>query len=241
MSGQITYLAAFVAGIVSFLSPCVLPLIPAYVSFVTGVSIAELRHAEKPVGRILGPVLAFVAGFTVIFVGLGASASALGGVLTANRELLSRVAGVVIALLGLVLLEVIPLPWLHSRGLNASALARFGPWASLALGLAFPFALGPCAGPVYGAILTLALNTSSVGFGASLLFAYSAGLAVPFIAVSLLLEQLAGTLRWLVRHSRTINRVAGVILVAMGVAMALGLFGYVARFLQTLPLLGGIG
>ena len=241
MSTQVSIIAALGAGVVSFLSPCVLPLLPAYISFVTGMSLGELTGEDRRAARILGPVLLFVLGFTLVFVALGASASVLGAMLNANRELLSRAAGVVIAIFGVVLLDVVPLPWLHGGGLNASGFRRFGPWASFALGLAFPFALGPCAGPVYGAILTLAIDTRSVSSGALLLLAYSAGLAIPFIAVSLLLGRLAPTLKWFSRHSRAINRVAGALLVVTGVAMATGLFGYVARFLQTLPLLDRIG
>jgi cytochrome c-type biogenesis protein len=241
MNGQVGIVAAFAAGVVSFLSPCVLPLLPAYISFVTGMSLGELTGEDRHAVRILGPVLLFVLGFTLVFVALGASASVLGAMLDANRELLSRSAGVVVAIFGVVLLDVVPLPWLHVGGLNASGLRRFGPWAALALGLAFPFALGPCAGPVYGAILTLAIDTRSVASGALLLLVYSAGLAIPFVAVSLLLGRLASTLKWFGRHARTINRIAGAVLIVMGVAMATGLFGYVARFLQTLPLLDRIG
>lgn len=242
MYPQVSMIAAFGAGVVSFLSPCVLPLLPAYISFVTGMSLGELTGEDRRATRVLGPVLLFVLGFTLVFVALGASASVLGALLSANRELLSRAAGVVIAIFGVVLLDVVPLPWLHGGGgLNASGFRRFGPWAAVALGLAFPFALGPCAGPVYGAILTLAIDTRSVSSGALLLLVYSAGLAIPFVAVSLLLSRLAPALKWLGRHAKVINRIAGAVLIVMGVAMATGLFGSVARFLQTLPLLDRIG
>lgn len=238
---QVSIIAAFGAGVVSFLSPCVLPLLPAYISFVTGMSLGELTGDDRRAVCILGPVLLFVLGFTVVFVALGASASVLGALLNANRDLLSRLAGVVIVLFGVVLLDVVPLPWLHGGGLNAAGFRRYGPWASFVLGLAFPFALGPCAGPVYGAILTLAIDTRSVSSGALLLLVYSAGLAIPFIAVSLLLGRLTPTLKWLGRRSKLINRVAGALLILTGLAMATGLFGSVARFLQTLPLLDRIG
>jgi cytochrome c-type biogenesis protein len=241
MGQQVGIVAAFAAGVVSFLSPCVLPLLPAYISFVTGMSLGELTGEDRRTTRVLGPVLLFVLGFTLVFVALGASASVLGAMLNANRELLSRAAGVAIAVFGVVLLDVVPLPWLHGGGLNAAGFRRFGPWAAFALGLAFPFALGPCAGPVYGAILTLAIDTRSVSSGALLLLVYSAGLALPFVAVSLLLGRLAPTLKWFGRHAKVINRIAGVVLIVTGVAMATGLFGSVARFLQTLPLLDRIG
>jgi cytochrome c-type biogenesis protein len=238
--GQIGVLAAFGAGVVSFLSPCVLPLLPAYISFITGMSLGELKGQDRSVRRVLGPVLLFVLGFTLVFVALGASASVLGALVNANRQVLSRVAGVIVALFGLVLLDVVPLPWVHG-GLDAARFRRFGPWTALMLGVAFPLALGPCAGPVYGAILTLAIDTRSVTSGALLLLVYSAGLAIPFVVLSLLLGRMAVTLTWLARHAKTINRVAGAVLVVTGIAMATGLFSYAARFLQTLPLLSRIG
>lgn len=239
--GGVGFVAAFGAGVVSFLSPCVLPLLPAYISFITGMSLGELSGGDRSVAKVLGPVALFVAGFTVVFVGLGASASVLGGLLNANRELLTRIAGVVIALFGVVLLDVVPLPFLHGGGVNAAGLRRFGPLASLALGVTFPFALGPCAGPVYGAILTLAIDSRSVSTGAVLLLVYSLGLALPFVLVSVLLGRLTPALRWLNRHAKTINRLAGAILVVMGVAIATGVFGQVARLLQTIPFLRALG
>jgi cytochrome c-type biogenesis protein len=242
MGTQIGILAAFGAGFVSFLSPCVLPLIPAYVSFMTGLSLAELTDPDKRPGRVLGPVLLFVAGFTVVFVALGASASVLGALLTANKALLTRIAGGVLVILGVVLLDIVPLPFMRGgAGMDAAVFRRFGPAASVALGMAFPFALGPCAGPIYGAILTLAVDSRSVGTGALLLLAYSIGLAVPFVAASLLLARMAGTLRWLAARARAIQRVAGVILVLMGIAMVTGLIERAAPLLRSIPLLGGIG
>ncbi len=242
MTGQVGTVVAFGAGVVSFLSPCVLPLIPAYVSFMTGMSLSELTGDGRRVSRILGPVLLFVAGFSVVFVAMGAGASVLGSLVSANRILLERVAGVVVIALGIVLLDVIPMPWLHGgAGVDAAHFRKFGPWASLALGVAFPFALGPCAGPVYGSILTLAVDSRSVGAGAVLLLVYSLGLALPFVAVSLLLGRLASTLAWLSRHARLIDRIAGAVLVLMGIAMVTGLFELFGTFLQTIPLLRSIG
>jgi cytochrome c-type biogenesis protein len=219
----------------------VIPLIPAYVSFMTGMSLAELKDKDRPVGKILGPVLLFVLGFTIVFVAMGASASALGSFVSSYKDVLTKIAGAVIVVFGVILLDVIPLPWLHMGGIDAAGVRRFGPWAALAFGMAFPFAIGACAGPVYGAILTLALGTQSVGAGASLLLVYSFGLAVPFVAVSLLLERLVGTLGWLARHARTINRVAGVVLILMGLAMMTGLIEQAGSLLRTIPGLGSIG
>lgn len=242
MIAPISLIAAFWAGVISFLSPCVLPLIPAYVSFMTGMSLGELTAGDRRTSRMLVPVLLFVAGFTVVFVALGAGASVLGSVLNANRTALTRAAGIVVFLLGIVLLDIVPLPFLKGGGgIDATVFRRFGGWAALVLGLAFPFALGPCAGPVYGAILTLAVDSRSVAEGSRLLLVYSLGLALPFVVTSLLLDRLAGTLRWFVRHSKTINRVAGAVLVAMGLAMVTGLIDRVAVLLRAVPFIGSIG
>jgi cytochrome c-type biogenesis protein len=235
VSPQISLVAAFAAGLVSFLSPCVLPLIPAYISFMTGMSLAELTSPQRRTARLIGPVLLFVTGFTVVFVALGAGASVLGSLLNANRVLLTRAAGVVVFLLGVVLLDMVPLPFLRGgSGIDASTFRRFGGWASLALGLAFPFALGPCAGPVYGAILTL-------GAGSLLLLAYSIGLAVPFILTAVLLDRATVALTWLARRAKVINRIAGVVLVVLGLAMMTGLIDKAGVWLRAIPFIGSIG
>jgi cytochrome c-type biogenesis protein len=242
VSPQISLVAAFAAGLVSFLSPCVLPLIPAYISFMTGMSLAELTSPQRRTARLIGPVLLFVTGFTVVFVALGAGASVLGSLLNANRVLLTRAAGVVVFLLGVVLLDMVPLPFLRGgSGIDASTFRRFGGWASLALGLAFPFALGPCAGPVYGAILTLAVDGRSVGAGSLLLLAYSIGLAVPFILTAVLLDRATVALTWLARRAKVINRIAGVVLVVLGLAMMTGLIDKAGVWLRAIPFIGSIG
>lgn len=242
MSTQISLAAAFVAGLVSFVSPCVLPLIPAYVSFMTGMSLAELTSPDRQRTKLLGPVLLFVAGFTVVFVALGAGASVIGALLNANRVLLTRVAGVVVLLLGVVLLDIVPLPFLRSgAGMDAAAFRRFGGWAGLVLGVTFPFALGSCAGPVYGAILTLAVDSRSVGVGSLLLLVYSIGLAVPFVVTALLLDRATVALKWLSRRAKLINRIAGAVLVMLGIAMTSGLVDRLGVWLRAWPVIGSIG
>lgn len=223
-SGTVGLLAAFAAGLVSFVTPCCLPLVPGYISFVTGLSLGELGAGERRTWDVLGPILLFVAGFTVVFVALGASASVLGAVLAQYRGLLTKVAGAVVFLFGLVLLDVLPVPWLR-RGTHVDpARARgFGRLSAVALGVVFPFALGPCAAPIYGAILTLAVDSAQVGRGALLLLVYSLGLAVPFVLIGLLFGRLAGRLHWFARHARAIDRVAGAILMVVGVLVFTGL------------------
>jgi cytochrome c-type biogenesis protein len=235
----VSYAAAFVAGLVTFLSPCLLPLLPVYLSFITGMSAAELRESGRRSTDVLVPILLFVLGFTIVFVALGASASALGAVLIKWKPVIERLAGVVAVVLGVVLLDVIPLPFLHGGPVIDPAVARrFGGAAAFVLGLVFPFAIGPCAGPVYGAIVLMAADARSLPGGAGLLAVYSAGLAVPFIVFGLLFGTLIGKLSFLTRHARTVNRIAGVILIVFGLLVATDLLHYVEAWVgQALPFL----
>ncbi len=230
--------AAFVAGLLSFLTPCVLPLVPVYIAFMTGMSLTELTAEDRSIARILGPVLLFVAGFTIVFVGLGASASVLGSFFESNRTLLDGVIGVALILLGIILIDVLPIPWLHGVSVDAARFRRFGPVAAFVLGLAFPLAMGLCAGPVYGPILMLAGTRETAAQGAWLLFVYSLGLALPFVATSLLLNKVTPLLRWLSRHSKGINRFAGVLLVAIGALLLTGrlaeVMAWLGRYLPSL-------
>ncbi|TLM80348.1 MAG: cytochrome c biogenesis protein CcdA [Actinobacteria bacterium] len=240
MGANVGAAAAFGAGLVSFLSPCVLPLIPAYLSFITGLSLAELGSGDRRVLDVLGPVLLFVAGFTLVFVGSGASASVLGQLLSRHQALLQRIAGAVIVLLGVYLLDVVRVPWLTGLHVDPARARSFGRGASFVLGLLFPFALGTCAGPVYGAILMLAADAGTVSTGVLLLGAYAAGLAVPFVAVGLLFGRLSGALRALQRHAKAINRGAGVVLIVTGALMLLGRFEQLGLWLgSVLPSVGG--
>jgi len=240
LDGQIGIAVAFGAGLVSFLSPCVLPLIPGYVSFMTGMSLGELESEERRIADVLVPSVLFVAGFTSVFVALGASASLLGSLLVAYRDPLTRASGVLIFALGFLMLGVVRVPWLYGEARFDMAKARsFGRWASFLAGMAFAFGWTPCVGPILGSILVLAGQSGHVGSGVVLLLAYSLGLGVPFLLVALLLGRLAGALVWLKRHSRAINRIAGVILMLLGIAIATDTLGRVVLLLSRfLPLSG---
>lgn len=240
MGSQIGLVTAFGAGLVSFLSPCVLPLVPAYLSFMTGLSVSELGSRERGVWGVLGPVLLFVSGFSIVFVASGASASLLGSLLLRYEDVLEFVAGAVVFLLGVLLLDLVHVPWLSSLSVDPARSRSFGRGAAFVLGLLFPFALGTCAGPVYGAILVMAAQAGTVARGAVLLVAYAAGLAVPFIAVGSLFGRLSGRMRSLQRHARTVNRVAGAVLLVMGVLMLTGWIDRVGALLGGL-LPAGVG
>lgn len=229
---------AFAAGVLGFFSPCIMPLIPGYLSFVSGVSLLELDPAERRrhVGRVLAATLAFVLGFSFVFTALGASASLLGSFVLEHREVLSRVGGAIVIVLGLVLLGVIRVPGLYRKRRVEITRRPTGLLGTVLVGMAFGFAWTPCVGPVLGAILTLAATTARAADGAWLLFAYSLGLGVPFLATALLLGTAFSALRALARHAYAIERASGAFLVVMGAALMFDwIFRLNAWILQVLP------
>jgi len=184
--------AALAAGFVSFLSPCVLPLIPGFISFITGLTTAELADETKPaLSVVLVPSLLFVAGFTFVFVALGASASMLGSLLAPYRGVLATAAAVLIIAMGVLMLGIIKIPGLYGeKRFDLSKTRSLGRWAAPVMGMAFAFGWTPCVGPILASILALAGSSSDVGRGMLLLLAYSAGLGVPFLLVGLLFGKL---------------------------------------------------
>lgn len=234
MDGSVGILAAFAAGVVSFLSPCVLPLIPGYLSFITGYTPTQLSDRSAPWRSVLVPSLLFVAGFSIVFIGLGATASVLGNALVQFRTILVQVSGVLVFVLGFFMLGIIRLPWLYGEARFELGKARsFGKAAALVMGMAFAFGWTPCVGPILGSILALASSSGSVSDGVLLLVAYSLGLGVPFVATALLFGQLRGALSWLNRHALVINRVAGILLMIVGALIFSGSMGRLAGWLTT--------
>ena len=221
MHGPALPLLALFAGLVSITSPCCLPLVPGYVSYVSSLPVSEL---SAPAARrvALRASLLFVAGFTVVFTLLGATASVIGVVLLRNLTLLTRVAGVLILIMGLASLGLFRLRWLQ-RELRVD-LARLpaGPAGAFPLGMAFALGWTPCIGPVLAAVLTLAASSQSGLAGALLLAIYSAGLGIPFLLIALGYQRLNGSLRFLRNHGRAIERLGGVLLVAVGVGYISG-------------------
>lgn len=220
-------IAAFGAGLISVLSPCVVPLLPAYLSLVSGVSVEELREGED-LGELRARVrrgsLGFVAGFSAVFIALGASASAIGGFLVGFRiELFGltigavEIAGVVIIVMGLHLLGVLRIPWLYrDTRFHVQGTPR-GFLGTALVGAAFAFGWSPCIGPILGGILTLAGSRETVGQGIWLLSVYSAGLAVPFLLAGWSLERFLQAFQRVRRHFRRIELASGALLVAVGV------------------------
>lgn len=215
---------ALVAGLVSFTSPCTLPLLPGYVSYVSGLTPPEsgTRLPSAARRRTLTAAVLFVVGFAAVFTALGASASALGFLLDGHRRLLTIVGGIVILVMGIAMTGLVRVPLLHREArLN---LSRFGsgPASALPLGAAFAFGWTPCVGPVLASILTTAATTTTVARGAVLLLTYSFGLGLPFVALAVGMARGRGRLRWLRRNSRRIEIAGGIVLAAMGIALLTG-------------------
>ena len=226
-----SFALAFVAGLLSFLSPCVLPLIPSYVGFLTGLTLEELEVRR---GTALLHALWFVAGFSLIFIALGATASALGALLLRSQVWIGRIGGVVVILFGLYLLGVLrPGILLRERKLQ---LARkpLGYLGSAFVGITFGAAWTPCIGPILGAILTLAAAQASVGHGAFLLTAYSAGLALPFVLTALALDRFLAWFQRFRPYLAWVERIAGALLILLGVLLLTDRFTLLASWLQGL-------
>ena len=237
--------AAFAAGMISFLSPCVLPLVPAYVSYVAGQSNASLERTRDVHQRLSALALSgvFVLGFGVVFVALGAGASALGSLLLRYRYEANLIGGAVVIVFGLLMIGMSRgMPWLQREWRWHPNLPGGRPAAAFVLGLAFGFGWTPCIGPVLGAILTLGA-TQAPGTGATALLAvYAAGLGVPFLLVAVFTRELAARMRVLRRVGWLLQIVAGVVLVVMGIAMMTGeLSRFAFWLLETFPALGRIG
>ncbi len=228
-------LVAFAAGVISFLSPCVLPLVPGYLSMMSGVGTAELAVATKAdTRRMLRSTLLFVAGFTLVFVALGAGASAIGQVLNEHQRGLNQIAGAVVIVMGLAMAGVVtPRLFQQERRVDVHP-SRLGNFAAPVMGMAFAFGWTPCIGPVLASVLSLAATEATLASGVSLLLAYSLGLGVPFVATGVAFGRLGGALGWVKRHARVINLVSGLLLAAFGVLLFTNRLSRMSSFLVEL-------
>ena len=213
-----TVFAAFAVGFVSFISPCVLPLVPGYLSAISGVSFAELQEGKSR-SRVIGPALLFCLSFTVMFVALGMTATGIGRTLAEHRLLIRHVAGIVIFFMGLLFIGTLFVPLLNREWRPETLLSRASTGGPVVAGLAFAVAWLPCTGPTLGAILTAASTQSTVAKGGVLLAFYSAGLGVPFVLSALAFSRVTGVFRFFRDHYGVITLVSGVILMAMGVLL----------------------
>ena len=233
--GGVGYLAAFGGGIVSFLSPCVLPLVPGYLSVVTGYDIAELRDGGTGrLGRIAGHTALFVAGFTAVFVLLGLSATSIGRAVTVNHVLLTRVSGALVLAMAAFLAGSLFLraPRLYGERRFHPAAARLGPLAAPVTGAAFGFGWTPCIGPVLASVLAAAAVQGHAGRGALLLVAYSLGLGVPFLATGLALGRLTAPLDWVKRRLPALTAGSAAVMAGFGVVLTLDRLPWVTAQLE---------
>jgi len=244
MTPDVTIFAAAFAGLVSFLSPCVLPLVPPYLVYLAGTSLERLadREPEPRVKReAVAASLLFVLGFSTVFVALGASASVIGGLIRAWSGPLSTIAGIAIIVMGLHFLGLTPIALLH-REKRMQMTRPVGLWGAYVMGLAFAFGWTPCIGPILAAILAVAASEQTVVKGAGLLAVYSLGLGVPFVIAALAIEPFAAFLARFKHHLHRVEQAMGALLVLTGVAFLTGSISQMSVWLlDAFPGLGSIG
>jgi cytochrome c-type biogenesis protein len=231
----VSFSAAFIAGLLSFLSPCVLPLIPAYFSFITGFSIDELlgEHSKNIRKKVFFSTLAFVCGFSFVFILMGASASYIGNLIAAYKDYIRIIGGVIIILFGIHLTG-----WIHFRSLNIER--RFHVqnrplhfMGTFVIGMAFGAGWSPCIGPLLGSILVIASSEETVWKGIQLLALYSAGMAIPFILISIFINLLLEFLQRANRFIKYINRIAGILLILVGIFLLTDSFTLIYSLLSS--------
>lgn len=221
-SGSPTVLAAFAVGLISFISPCVLPLVPGYLSAISGVSMAEIQGNRRSRSAFLGPAVVFCLSFTVMFVALGMTATGLGSTLRDHLSTLDKIAGGFIVAMGVFMLAAPLVPRLNATWHPERLMSRAGSGGPVLAGLAFAVAWTPCVGPTLTSILAAAATSDTVGRGGLLLAWYSAGLAVPFLLTAVAFERMALAFAWIRRHYAIVTAVSGLILITMGLLMLTG-------------------
>lgn len=232
---EIGLLAAFGAGAISFFSPCVAPLVPAYLSYISGVSVQDLSQgARGRTLRVLGSSVIFVLGFALVFVVLGISASLFGGVLGANRRLFNQVAGGIMIVMGLLVMEVVRVPFFYQEHRLQLSGKYLGPLGPAVLGMVFAFGWTPCVGPILAAIILYTGAAETVDRGAVLLLTYSLGMGVPFVGAALGFDRALRLFSWVRRHYRIISWASGTLIIAMGLLFLTNNFFYVSIWAQRL-------
>ncbi|MCA0850345.1 cytochrome c biogenesis CcdA family protein [Salipiger thiooxidans] len=233
---------ALFAGVISFLSPCVLPIVPPYLAFMSGVSLAEMEAGGRARLRAFTAALFFVLGLSTVFVLLGFTASWLGTFFLQNQLLLARISGVVVIVFGLHFLHVFRIPFLDREARIETGDTGGSAFGAYILGLAFAFGWTPCIGPQLGAILSMAASEASVARGTALLAVYAAGLGLPFLLAAIFLSRAMGLMNRIKRHMGLIEKVMGLLLVAVGLMLLTGAFSAFSFWLlETFPALGELG
>tara|TARA_B100000678_G_scaffold279080_2_gene274441 strand:- start:214 stop:957 length:744 start_codon:yes stop_codon:yes gene_type:complete len=242
---NIGLLTAFLAGLISFVSPCVLPLVPGYLSFVAGRTFGQIQKANRRERlRVLTQSVWFVLGFSSIFLILGASATAIGRLLLTYRQEANLIGGIIVIMFGVFMTGILQLQWLQREWRFVGKLRNEGggPGAAYLLGVAFAFGWTPCIGPILGAILTVSASTANVSSGLALLAVYSLGLGIPFLLTAISLDRFLLHQKLMRRWGRSMHIVAGLIMVGMGVLMLTGQLTALSYWLLAMfPALGYIG
>ena len=244
---EIGILTAFAGGLISFLSPCVLPLAPPYLAYLGGTTLDQISGEEREVDpalarRVFISACFFVAGLATVFVLLGMGASAIGQTLLQNKTILGQIAGAVIGVMGLHFLGVFRIPFLNREARFEGPAQAGGYGTSYLIGLAFAFGWTPCIGPILAAILTLAAQEQTLAAGTALLAVYALGLGVPFLVAALFVRPFLGWAKRFRRHLGLVEKVMGGMLVAVGALMITGSFERIAFWLlETFPVLSQFG
>ena len=235
-------LVALAAGVLSFLSPCVLPIVPPYLAYMGGMSMGEMTGERTSRWRAVGPAMFFVLGLSTVFLILGFTASAFGAFFLQNQEVFAKASGVVIIIFGLHFLGVFRIPFLDREARLDAGDKGGSALGAYVLGLAFAFGWTPCIGPQLGAILSIAASEGSVGRGTFLLGVYAAGLGIPFLLAALFIQRAMGVMNRLKRHMGLIEKAMGGLLVLVGIALVTGAFTWFSWWLlEQFPALGMIG
>jgi len=240
---EISYLLALVSGMFSFLSPCVLPLVPAYICFITGNSYQDVKDGEKiEKWAMLWPAVAFVLGFSTVFIALGAGASAIQGVLQDYKDVFAKISGVMIIILGVHFTGLVKLSFLYKEARFQTSDDQKGLVGAYVIGLAFAFGWTPCIGPILATILTLAATQEHFSQGVGLLAVYSMGLGVPFIIASVAINSFLRTSDRLRKHMRVVELIIGGLLIITGLAIFTGSLQNLGFYLlEAMPWLATIG
>lgn len=232
---QPTFVAAFFAGLISFLSPCVLPLVPGYVSLISGAGVDELKSAQSQLmRRVMVNSIGFIVGFSIVFITLGAVSTEIGQIAAQYKHLLSIVAGVVIIIFGLHLTGIFQIKWLLQDARLHNVKGSSTVFGAFTIGFAFAFGWTPCLGPILSGILAIASQEDKVAKGIILLTVYSLGLAVPFLATSLLMERFLKFYSRFRSHMHALEIASGGLLIALGVLLVIGRFTLISSWLSFL-------
>lgn len=234
--------AALFAGVISFLSPCVLPIVPPYLAYMSGVSLPDMQGGKANKGAVRLAAVFFVMGLSTVFLLLGFTASVFGAFFLQNQELFGKIAGVIVIVFGLHFLGVFRIPFLDREARIDAGDKGGSAFGAYVLGLAFAFGWTPCIGPQLGAILSLAASEADVARGTTLLGVYALGLGIPFLLSALFIDRAMGVMTRLKRHMGLIEKISGVLLIVVGLAMMTGAFSLFAFWLlETFPALGLLG